>query len=66
MSLTNKQILKLGPRAFKMIATGYPVMRFTSEQKARKSFENFKGPGSAILVLDSARIYKIVSYKSKL
>lgn len=53
-------------RPFKLVASGFPVMRFSDEATARESLAKFQGPGGCILISYAQdRRGKYIGYKFK-
>lgn len=48
---------------YKVVASGFPVMRFLSEEKARDSFRRFQGPGACLLISYAGTGAEFLDYK---
>lgn len=48
---------------YKVVASGFPVMRFLSEEKARESFRRFQGPGACLLISYAGAGTEFLDYK---
>jgi len=45
---------------FKIVAAGFPIMRFSTYELAHESFEKFQGPGGCLLANDRTGV---IDYK---
>lgn len=50
-------------RPFKLVASGFPVMRFSDEATARESFRRFQGPGACLLISYAGTGAEFLDYK---
>jgi len=48
---------------FKVVAAGFPVMRFSDVDIARKCFRAFRGPGACLLISYEGEGTKCLGYK---
>lgn|GEM_PF-3823485 len=48
---------------FKVVAAGFPVMRFSDREKADKCYRSFRGPGACLLVSYEGEQEKCLGYK---
>lgn len=51
---------------YKVVARGFPIMRYSSLEEATESFNRFKGPGGCMLIKTSGKNrteYKLYKYK---
>ncbi|PPL04927.1 hypothetical protein SAMN05444682_101723 [Parapedobacter indicus] len=48
---------------FKVVAAGFPVMRFSSISDAEKCFRGYKGPGTCLLVSYETGRAEYLKYK---
>ena len=49
---------------YRMVAAGFPVMRFTDKEAAMEAFRRFQGPGGCVLTCcENGRRGDILGYK---